>query len=84
MGRMAAAQMIRDVHQFLGDHLQSRLEFQEFFIFGDTPAEGVPFVIETMIDAAVGLSADAGRRHEFAIGGNRVVAFALEPRVARQ
>ena len=84
MGRIAAAEMMHDVHQFLGDHLQSRLEFQGFFVFGDVPAEGVVFAIEAVIDAAVGLPAHAGRRHEFAIGGNRVVAFALEPRIARQ
>ena len=72
------------MHQFLGNHLQSRLEFQDFFILGDMPAEGVVFAIEAMIDAAVGLPAHAGRRHEFAVGGNRVVAFALEPRIVRQ
>ena len=84
MGRVAAAEVMHNVHQFLGDHLQTGLEFQGFFIFGDVPAEGVVFAIEAMIDAAVGLPADAGRRHEFAIGGNRVFALALEPRIACQ
>ena len=76
--------MMHDVHQFLGDHLQPRLEFQGLFIFADVPAEGVVFTIQAVIDAAVGLPAHARRRHELAIGRNRVVAFAREPRIARQ